>query len=463
MACVSTPADAKSSKPAIASTNTATVAATAANAKRTMLTVSSSRPSPGAPPPSTTGAGDGDRFAAARALTRALAAPLSDADASAQSMPDASPAKWHLAHTTWFFETFVLVPHAPGYRRFDERYDYLFNSYYETLGPRIARHQRGLMTRPSLADVLAYRDHVDGALDRARDDLGDASALIALGLAHEAQHQELLLTDILHLFAHNPLEPAMFADERDRGGAPPLAYRSFEGGRCRIGGGDDGDAYVFDAERPAHDVLVAPFELAQRLVSNAEWDAFIADGGYREPLLWLSDGWSWVTSEAITAPLYWREDAAEFTLAGLRPRDPDAPVAHVSHFEADAFARWAGARLPTEYEWETAARSADGGAENANLLRRAGFARPRRAPAGGGMRLMGDCWQWTASAFLPYPGFRPVPGAVGEYNGKFMSGQMVLRGGSCATPAGSVSLSTRNFFPPTARWQFSGVRLARDA
>jgi len=426
------------------------------------------------------------RLRATRARTLALAASLSDADASAQSMPDASPAKWHLAHTSWFFETFVLAPHAPGYRRFDPALDLLFNSYYESLGPRFTRAKRGLITRPGLETVRDYRAHVDEALDRAWDGFDDdARALIELGIAHEEQHQELLLTDILHLFAENPLAPSVFAPPfplplvgRDgvgvrcravngnayeptpiqpspQGGGLEANYTRHAGGVARVG--YSGPGFAFDAEGPAHDVLLKPFDLADRLVTNGEWQAFIDDGSYTQPLLWLSDGWAWAKRAGVAHPLHWRDDGQEFTLAGLRPRDPDAPVAHISHYEADAFATWAGARLPTEAEWEAAAAAHDPNA--GNQLDMAGPVAPRSDTGA----LFGDCWQWTRSAFLPHPGYRAAAGAVGEYNGKFMSGQMVLKGGSCATPRGHMRASYRNFFPPSACWQFTGLRLARDS
>ena len=394
------------------------------------------------------------RLFATRDRSIRLAAPLSDADATAQSMPDASPAKWHLAHTTWFLETFVLAA-LSGYRVFDDRFTFLFNSYYNALGARHPRAARGLLTRPALAEVLAWREHVDAALDRAWPRL-DAAALklIDLGIAHEEQHQELLLTDILHLFAQNPLEPALYAAP-----VPAPAPRAIRGWSAhsggRVGVGHVGPGFAFDAEGPAHEVLLAPFRLSDALVSNREWADFIADGGYCEPRWWLSDGWAWVAREDIAAPLYWENDGSQFTLGGRIERDPDAPVAHVSQFEADAFATWAGARLPTEFEWEAAAAASDPASGNQ-------LDGPGRIAPCGGIGLFGDVWTWTASAFLPYPRFRPVEGAVGEYNGKFMSGQIVLRGASCATPRGHSRASTRNFFPPTARWQFSGVRLAKD-
>ncbi len=398
------------------------------------------------------------RLQATRALSLALATPLSDADASAQSMPDASPAKWHLAHTSWFFETFVLAG-MPGYRLFDDRFGFLFNSYYEAVGARQARHARGLITRPSLDDVIAYRGHVDDALERHWGGLdGDKRALVELGLNHEMQHQELLVTDILDLFAANPLEPALFPPARAAAAADavPLAWQRHAGGIARVG--HDGSGFAFDCEGPAHDVLLRPFQLADRLVTNGEWAEFIADGGYRNPALWLSDGWAWAQREGIDAPLRWQQGPdgwTSFTLAGRRPVVAQAPVTHISFYEADAFATWAGLRLPTEAEWEIAAAGVD--ASGGNQLDRAGPVAPR-----GGTDMFGDCWQWTASAFLPYPGFRPAEGAVGEYNGKFMNGQMVLKGASCATPRGSSRASVRNFFYPHMRWQFTGLRLARD-
>jgi len=395
-------------------------------------------------------------YTATRSLSAALAAPLSDADASAQSMPDASPAKWHLAHTSWFFETFILAG-LPGYRVFDDRFGHLFNSYYEAMGARVARHARGLLTRPGLDDVLAYRGHVDMAFDRHWHDLPPAAlALVELGINHEQQHQELLLTDILDLFAVNPIEPAMFPAATMRGIAAGAGWTAHDGGIHRIG--NAGAGFAFDCEGPAHDVLLRPFALADRLVSNGDWAAFIADGGYRKASLWLSDGWGWVQRDGVAAPLRWQQGDAgwsSFTLAGRRAVDPAAPVTHISFYEADAFASWAGARLPTEAEWEVAACSHDPGA--GNQLDRAGPVQPS-----GGAGLFGDCWQWTASAFLPYPGFRPAAGAVGEYNGKFMNGQMVLKGASCATPRGSSRASVRNFFYPHQRWQFTGLRLAKD-
>jgi ergothioneine biosynthesis protein EgtB len=397
-----------------------------------------------------------ERLFATRKLTLDLAAALSDADATIQPFADASPAKWHLAHTTWFFETFVLRDHVPDYRLFDERWPYLFNSYYEGEGPRHARARRGMLSRPSLDELRAYRAHVDEALDRALPSLPpQALDLVELGTHHEQQHQELLLTDILAAFAESPLEPAYgdlpppacFAVE-------PLSFQPGREGIVEIGAADAG--FAFDSERPRHRVFLEPHAIANRRVTNTEWREFIADGGYSTPTLWLSEGWDWVQREGVAAPLYWRDDATEFTLGGRREIDRAAPVAHVSYFEADAFARWAGARLPTEAEWEDFATSTD--PNIGHQLDAAGAVTPR--PGGG---IFGDVWEWTASAFASYPGFSPAEGAVGEYNGKFMCGQFVLKGASCATPRGHSRASYRNFFPPSARWQFTGLRLARDA
>jgi ergothioneine biosynthesis protein EgtB len=383
------------------------------------------------------------RFLAVRGHSLALAAPLSAEDQAAQSMPDTSPTKWHLAHTTWFFETLVLLPHAAGYAAHDERFARLFNSYYESLGPRHPRPQRGLLTRPALAEVHAYRAAVDAALLRFIDSAGlaawtAAAPLLELGLQHEQQHQELLLVDVLHLLSLNPLLPAM------RSGAPPLVAAAAAGWVERPGGvyeiGHAGGGFAFDNEAPRHAVHLQPHAIGRRLVTNAEFQAFVDDGGYRRPTLWLSDGWAQQQAQGWAAPLYWRDGGAEFTWHGVQPRQPDAPVRHLSFFEAAAYAEWAGARLPTEFEWEAAAAAAS------------------EAP----LQCHGQAWQWTRSSYDPYPRYRPWAGAVGEYNGKFMVGQIVLRGSSLATPPGHARLSYRNFFPPAARWQISGLRLARD-
>jgi ergothioneine biosynthesis protein EgtB len=377
---------------------------------------------------------------ATRSRSLALATPLSDEDAQLQSMPDASPAKWHLAHTTWFFETLVLAPHLPGYRLFDERWPRLFNSYYESLGPRHARPQRGLLSRPSLAEVKAYRRHVDAALADLLPQLkgsasAEAKALIELGCHHEQQHQELVLTDILHAFSCNPLLPAYDASMPLKAAAPEQAWLQHAGGIVEIGHG--GEGFAFDNEGPRHATLLAPFEISNRLVTCGEYADFIEAGGYREPLLWLSDGWATVQAQGWQRPAYWLEDGRVFGLHGVQAMDPDAPVMQLSFYEACAYAEWAGARLPTEFEWEAACHLP-------------GFA-----------NAFDQAWQWTRSSYAPYPGFKPAAGAVGEYNGKFMVGQQVLRGGSLATPPGHARPSYRNFFPPAARWQFSGLRLAR--
>ncbi|MFM9828300.1 MAG: ergothioneine biosynthesis protein EgtB [Sphingomonas sp.] len=404
-----------------------------------------------------------DRFRRVRALSVALVNPLSDADASVQSMDDTSPAKWHLAHTSWFFETFILRDSVPGYRLHDARFPFLFNSYYEAEGQRHARGRRGMITRPTLDEVMAYRAAVDAALLAALPSLGnDTADLVLLGCNHEEQHQELIVTDILHLFAQNPLEPGLYPQSPKQPVPMPGAVRWLEhaGGIVEMGHG--GNGFAFDAEGPRHRALLAPHALADRTVSNGEWAAFIADGGYADPRHWLSDGWAWVQRENITAPLYWRAEQgggwSRFGLDGRRLIDPAAPVTHVSFYEADAYATWAGARLPTEAEWEAAAVGHD--PNGGNQLDAAGPVEPR--PPSAEPAFFGDVWEWTGSAFRPYPGFTAADGAVGEYNGKFMSGQGVLRGGSCATPRGHLRASYRNFFYPHQRWQFTGVRLARD-
>jgi ergothioneine biosynthesis protein EgtB len=408
-----------------------------------------SNPSPGQALPDLARA-----FRSVRAHTEALAACLSPEDQCVQSMPDASPAKWHRAHSTWFFEQFVAAVFIAGYRPVDPRYQFLFNSYYEAVGARHPRPTRGLITRPGADEVSQYRAAVDSALliwmqDNAGDHAARAEAarLIELGLHHEQQHQELLLTDILHAFAQNPLAPAALPAWREPSCTPGEAqFIDMPGGIAAIGARRDSTSgFCFDNETPHHRVLLPPYRLASRLVTNANWLAFMQDGGYRTASLWMSDGWDRARTEAWHAPLHWREDRdtgawTQMTPAGLLPLDPKAPVRHISWYEADAFARWAGARLPTEAEMEVVLA----------------------APPPGMADLIGHVWQWTGSAYLPYPGFRPEPGAVGEYNGKFMINQMVLRGSSMATPPGHCRPTYRNFFPPEKRWQFTGVRLARD-
>ena len=405
------------------------------------------------------------RYAAVRAVTEQLAAPLTPEDCALQSMPDASPVKWHLAHTTWFFETFVLMPHLRHYAPFDPQFRVLFNSYYNAVGDKHPRPERGLISRPDLARVRAYRAQVDAAMhDLLAHPLPtDLAALIELGVNHEQQHQELILTDLKHLFAHNPLKPAYLPRWPLKAVRPqPLTWLPCEGGLDTFG--HAGHGFAFDNEGPAHRAFVAPFELASRPVTHGEFAAFVEDGGYRRPELWLSLGWDAVVARGWSAPLYWshRDDRhATFTLHGMAEIDPHTPVTHVSYFEADAYARWAGARLPTEYEWELAARDVP----IAGNFIQTGALHPlpqdAASPPGVPAQLYGDVWEWTVSAYSPYPGYRPAEGAIGEYNGKFMCGQYILRGGSCATPVGHIRPTYRNFFPPDARWQFSGIRLAR--
>ncbi|MDT0574789.1 ergothioneine biosynthesis protein EgtB [Croceicoccus sp. F390] len=397
------------------------------------------------------------QFRRTRKLSLDLARHLSDADATIQSMEDASPAKWHLAHTTWFFETFLLRDFCDDHALYDPVYPFLFNSYYEAEGERIARFSRGMLSRPPLDDVLGYRRFVDAAME-ALLDRADCARLIELGIAHEQQHQELLLTDIKHALSLNPLGPALFESDTlncthdsDADG-DASGWTEHAGGLVDIG--HAGDGFAFDCETPRHRHWLEPFAILRRLITNRQWETFIAAGGYRDPAHWLSDGWAWVCKNSIAAPLYWRDDKA-FTLAGYLPRDPDAPVTHISYYEADAYAAWAGARLPTEAEWETAAAGDD--PSSGQQLDTACAVHPVQS---GGM--FGSCWQWTRSAYLPYSGFKPAAGAVGEYNGKFMSGQLVLKGGSCATVRGHLRASYRNFFYPHMRWQFTGLRLARD-
>ncbi|HSC18885.1 MAG TPA: ergothioneine biosynthesis protein EgtB [Rhizomicrobium sp.] len=401
-----------------------------------------------------------ERFRAVREATEALAAPLSAEDQNLQSMADASPVKWHRAHTTWFFETFVLAKVA-GYRAFHPAFSYLFNSYYDAVGARHARPQRGLLSRPSAEEIAAYRRHADEAMfDLLAGGIdAETAALIALGLNHEEQHQELILTDILHAFGQNPLQPA-YTEFRAARDTPPteLRFDHFDGGVVQIG--HAGSGFAFDNESPRHETMLQPYRLADRLVSNGEWLEFMAAGGYRDPKYWLSDGWQSAIANGWNAPLYWEERDGQWfsmTLAGLRPLDLDAPVAHIGFYEADAFVRFRGKRLPTEAEWEHAASTLDPRAGN---FRENGFLRP--LPPRGSRQMFGDAWEWTASAYAPYPGYRAPAGAIGEYNGKFMVNQLVLRGGSCVTPRGHVRASYRNFFYPQQRWQFTGLRLAED-
>jgi ergothioneine biosynthesis protein EgtB len=399
-----------------------------------------------------------------RATSLRLCEPLAIEDHVVQSMPDASPAKWNLAHTTWFFETFVLGPFVPGYRVFDPRYALLFNSYYHAAGERHPRPQRGLLSRPTVAEVRAYREHVDAAmecfLDGERALEGRPAFVVELGLNHEEQHQELLLTDLKHMFATNPIEPAYRSEAPPSSPQPGAAgWSAFDGGLGDLG--TDDPAFAFDNERPRHRTWIDPFELADRPVTAGEYLEFIEDGGYERSELWLSDGWDEAVRRSWTAPLYWKrggEDWREVTLHGPRPLDRAAPVCHVSFYEADAYARWKGARLPSEAEWEhvAAALPVEGNLLESDRLH------PVAAPGSGPRQLFGDVWEWTSSAYLPYPGFAPFPGGIGEYNGKWMSNRMVLRGGSCVTPRRHLRASYRNFFDPQARWQFSGIRLARS-
>jgi ergothioneine biosynthesis protein EgtB len=410
-----------------------------------------------------------DAYARVRATTEQLASVLSAEDQTVQTMPDVSPTKWHRAHVTWFFETFVLGEYATHYAVFDDAFAYIFNSYYEAVGARHPRTERGLLSRPGIAEIARYRSHVDGAMADLFDDLDHPGLreLITLGLHHEQQHQELLLMDIKHVLSKNPLHPAYLDEQPTSGGPhPPKAgWLEHDGGPVEIG--HRGVGFGFDNEFPVHTVHLTPFGLADRPVTNGEWLSFMEDGGYHRPEFWLSDGWAVVNADTWEAPLYWSRHPddpgrwQQFTLSGLRAVDPDEPVCHVSYYEADAFAHWTGMRLPTESEWETIAASCG---EGDNLLPEDPLSRgaPHPRPAVSTNALFGDTWEWTSSAYSPYPGFRAAAGAVGEYNGKFMVSQYVLRGGCCATPTGHVRPTYRNFFPPGARWAFGGVRLARD-
>jgi ergothioneine biosynthesis protein EgtB len=402
-----------------------------------------------------------------RRASEGLCAPLATDDYQLQSMPDASPVKWHLAHTTWFFETFLLRPHLPDHQPFRPEFQYLFNSYYNAVGPRWPRPERGLLSRPTVEEVYRYRAHVDEQVGRLLRELPERKhaalvPILLLGINHEQQHQELIVTDLKHAWAANPLHPVLRPLIAEQGTAPPLRWLPFPEGVVWIG--HEGPDFAFDNELPRHRVFVQAFELASRPVTNAEYLAFLADGGYERPELWLSDGWAARQARGWTAPLYWQKQASSWsvvTLAGLQPLDPEEPACHVSYYEADAFARWAGARLPTEAEWETAAAGMLAGhfADSGRL-------HPARTAVvqdqGPVYKLYGDIWQWTCSPYVAYPGYRPAEGALGEYNGKFMCNQFVLRGASCATPRSHARRTYRNFFPPDARWQFTGLRLARD-
>ncbi len=404
-----------------------------------------------------------DRYRKIRGRTEQLAEPLDVEDYALQSMPDCSPPKWHLAHTTWFFETFILTPHEPDFRPHHPLYRYLFNSYYEAVGDRWPRPARGLLSRPTVAQVFAYRRAIDDRMhrliERSPEPIRMAIAsLVELGLNHEQQHQELMLTDLKHAFGINPLQPIYLADVGAAAArSTPIQWEEHAAGVRWIGHAEGG--FSFDNESPRHRVFVDPFRIASRPVTAGEFLAFMRDGGYERPSLWLSDGWAARQERGWTAPHYWEQTLdgwSVFTLHGQRPLEPSEPVCHISYYEADAFAQWSGARLPTEAEWEVATSAH----ESSSLQFDPDRFHPR--PDAGSGQWFGDVWQWTASPYTSYPGYRPAAGAVGEYNGKFMCNQFVLRGGSCATPWGHSRPTYRNFFPPDARWQFSGLRLAED-
>ncbi len=403
------------------------------------------------------------RYARVRARTVQLAAPLSEEDCCVQSMPDASPVKWHLAHTTWFFETFVLKRYQQNFKPFHDAFEVIFNSYYNGIGGQHPRPQRGMLTRPRLAEIHAYRRDVDQRMQellQVRGDDAELRILVVLGTHHEQQHQELILTDVKHLLSLNPLQPAYYAvQSRLSTAVDAMKWIDFDEGMVEIGYG--GNGFCFDNETPRHRQYLQPYSLASRLVTNGEYMEFVEEGGYKNPEYWLSEGWDWLQAHQLSAPLYWRNNGAgwqEFTIGGLAQLDPGLPVVHVAYFEADAYARWRHARLPTEAEWERAAITCklQGNFGDDNIFH------PLSASGRGLLQMFGDVWEWTQSSYSPYPGFRPVAGALGEYNGKFMVNQYVLRGGSCMTPRDHIRSTYRNYFPAHARWQFSGIRLARD-
>jgi len=418
-----------------------------------------------------------DQYLGIRRWTEHICDPLCVEDFVVQSMPDASPVKWHLAHTSWFFETFILIPHFPGYRPFHPEFGVLFNSYYNAVGPRWPRSQRGVLSRPTVAEVYAYRSHVDQAMIQLfepdkKELLDRVIGVLVLGLNHEQQHQELILTDLKHSLASNPLHPtyreskdedhgSSLKNARNSESASPSSWIAFSSGLYAIG--HEGKGFAFDNESPRHQVFLRSFRIASELVSNGEYAAFIEDGGYDRPELWLSDGWTVRQAQGWTAPLYWNvsgDECLTMTLAGLRPIKPREPVCHVSFYEADAYTRWAGARLPLEAEWEAAATTPVGHFLESELYHPASYR--ARGDDGPLFHLYGNVWQWTASPYVAYPGYAPLAGALGEYNGKFMCNQMVLRGASCVTPRSHSRRTYRNFFPPETRWQFSGIRLAQS-
>lgn len=408
------------------------------------------------------------KFLDTRALSLSIAEPLSESDCQIQSMPDASPIKWHLAHTSWFFETFILKKFVPGYRAFSPHFDTLFNSYYNAIGEQYSRTQRGLLSRPSLSEIVSYREYVEAAIeDFLKSDACPIAALdlLEIGIQHEKQHQELMLTDIQHALFQNPMMPAYSETlELEQLAIAPMNWIEFEGGLVDIGANEEG--YAFDNERPIHQYFLKPYRLASRTVSNAEYLEFVESGSYQQPEHWLADGWAWLQENNIEAPLYWRNEASgwrSFGLAGLKLLDPNQPVCHLNYYEANAYANWAGKRLPTEFEWEHAAqKSSDQPGCQTNYLNLA-VLHAQAATVSGLSQMLGNVWEWTSSGYQAYPGFKPFAGDAGEYNGKFMSGQFVLKGGSCVSPEHHIRASYRNFFYPHQSWQYSGIRLAEDA